>query len=254
MRAPLPDLVIIGSGAGGGLAAKILAEGGLKVLLLEKGENLFVGRDRPGGVGTNRCGNDELKFLHRDFIDQDPRIEPRTYRASEGDADVFVGKVNTLSTTVGGSTVDYAATYPGQVRSIVISSTPCYSKEPMTELNRRVFPEGFHMLEPEWQEKLKEWHGDDYTEIFYNQFIKFGGEYGKDVFDLRPVLPAVECPFLILYPDRSSIFDVEQGVMFYRHLPAGELSVLPNCGHNAYEYYPREYIRQVLRFYERHGF
>ncbi len=150
--------------------------------------------------------------------------------------------------------VDYAAAHPEQVKSIVMSSTQCYSQEPMTEVNRRVLPEGFHTLETELQAKLKDWHGADYTEAFYNQFVKFGGEYGTGVFDLRPVLSSVACPVFILYPDRSSIFNVEQGVMFYRHLSAGELSVLPNCGHNTYEYFPQEYIRQVLNFYQRHGF
>jgi RND superfamily putative drug exporter len=33
MRLTNPDAVIIGSGAGGGIAAKVLAEGGMKVLL-----------------------------------------------------------------------------------------------------------------------------------------------------------------------------------------------------------------------------
>ena len=125
--------------------------------------------------------------------------------------------------------VDYAAAHPGQVKSIVISSTQCYSQDPMTEVNRRVFPKEFHMLEPEWQAKLKDWHGADYAEAFYTQFIRFGGEYGTGVFDLRPVLPSVACPFLILYPDRSSIFNVEQGVMFYRHLPAGYLHFYIFC-------------------------
>jgi choline dehydrogenase-like flavoprotein len=106
-----PDVVIIGSGAGGGIVAKILAEEGLKVLLLEKGENHFAGLDLPGNNVRNRLGNDELKFVHRDFIDQDPRIEPRTYRSSEGD-EPFVGKVNSLAATVGGGTIHYDGNSP----------------------------------------------------------------------------------------------------------------------------------------------
>lgn len=106
-----PDVVVIGSGAGGGVAAKVLAEGGLDVLLLEKGDNCFVDLDHPGEAPGNVFSNDELKFVHRDFIDQDPRIEPRTYRRTEGEP-VFVGKVNTLATTVGGGSNHYDGNSP----------------------------------------------------------------------------------------------------------------------------------------------
>jgi pimeloyl-ACP methyl ester carboxylesterase len=67
-------------------------------------------------------------------------------------------------------------------------------------------------------------------------------------------VPSVSCPALVLYPDRSFLFPVEQGVSFYRHLPKGELAVLPNCGHNTYEHRPKDYVRHVLQFYRRHDF
>jgi choline dehydrogenase-like flavoprotein len=111
MKLANPDVVIIGSGAGGGVAAKVLAEGGLKVLLLEKGANYFPGLDQPGVLPPNRLGNDEVKFVVRDFIDQDPRIEPRTFRKKAGDA-VRIGKVNSLATTVGGGTLHYDGNSP----------------------------------------------------------------------------------------------------------------------------------------------
>ena len=39
------DVCIIGSGAGGGMAAKILTEGGLSVALLEAGPDVHPGKD-----------------------------------------------------------------------------------------------------------------------------------------------------------------------------------------------------------------
>lgn len=150
--------------------------------------------------------------------------------------------------------VDFATAYPEKVKTITISSTQCYSKVTMVELNREKFPKSFRDLHPALQAKLHDWHGEDYAEPFYNQFRSYGGEYGKDFFDLRPLLPGITCPFLILYPDRSFIFEVEQGLAFYRHLPNGELAVLPNCPHNTYEHYPEAYAAHVLQFLERNGY
>ena len=95
------------------------------------------------------------------------------------------------------------------------------------------------------------WYGEDHAEPFYNQFIRFGGAYGKDVFDLRPVIKRVVCLTFVLYPDRSFLFDVEQGVAFYKNLANGELTVLPDCGHNNYEQRLEEYIRYILYFLEK---
>ena len=100
------------------------------------------------------------------------------------------------------------------------------------------------------REKFVHWHGEE-AEASFNRFRLYGGAYGKDYFNLRPTLRRVACPSLVIYPDRSAIFDVEQGVAFFRHLPYGELMVLPNCGHNTYEERPQEYTRAVLDFMAR---
>lgn len=150
--------------------------------------------------------------------------------------------------------IDYAVKFPDRVRTIVTSSTQCYSEIPMSEFNKPKFPNVFQELESELKEKLIEWHGKDRAEPFYNQFRRYGGAYGRDVFDLRDLLPHVICPALVLYPDRSFLFDAEQGVALYRHLPYGELAVLPKCGHNTYEHQPKEYVHHTLRFLKRHQY
>jgi pimeloyl-ACP methyl ester carboxylesterase len=150
--------------------------------------------------------------------------------------------------------VEFAIKYPDQVKTMVISSTQCYSKVRMEELNRMLFPKTFDELEQEVKKKLINIHGEERAEPFYNLFRQYGGAYGRDVFDLRSRLRYVNCPTLILYPDRSMLFEVEQGIELYRHLKNGELAVLPKCGHNTYEEQPGEYLRIILNFLKRHGF
>ena len=148
--------------------------------------------------------------------------------------------------------IDFASRYPKRVKTVAISSTLCYSKDTIPRLNKVDFPKPFDELEAALQKKLMEWHGADHAESFFNQFRDRGGSYGTGMFDIRPLLPSVDCPTLVLYPDRSRLFEVEQGVAFYRHLPKGELAVLPRCGHNTYEQQPMEYVHVLLGFLKRH--
>jgi pimeloyl-ACP methyl ester carboxylesterase len=146
--------------------------------------------------------------------------------------------------------VDYSIKYPGQVKTLSTSSTQCYSEMPMEQMTAMKFVSKFVDLPPSLQDKMRDWHGER-AEAAYNQFAKYGGAYGVGYFDLRPVLPFVPCPTLIIFPDRSSIFDVEQSVAFYRHLIKGELAVFARCGHNTYEQRPEDYVHTLLAFIDR---
>jgi pimeloyl-ACP methyl ester carboxylesterase len=145
---------------------------------------------------------------------------------------------------------EYAAAYPERVSSIVMSSTLCHSAVTMAEFNASKFLKSFGELDPEMREKFISWHGER-AESLFEQFRKWGGMYGKSYFDIRPVLPHVQCPTLILYPDRSFLFEVEQGLAFYRNLPNAQLAVLPDCGHNTYDEQPEAYARHVADFLTR---
>jgi pimeloyl-ACP methyl ester carboxylesterase len=198
------------------------------------------------GYGLSERGGDFPEFYVSEGFRPESVIEMEELKAQ-----LEIGPCHLVGQCEGGVVaVDYAALHPDQVSSLVTSSTQCFSKVPMTALNHVKFPKAFRELGPDLREKFIDWHGED-AENAFNQFRLYGGAYGKDYFDLRNKLRSVMCPALVIYPDRSAIFDVEQGVAFYSHLPCGELMVLPNCGHNTYEERPREYVRAILDFMTR---
>ena len=199
------------------------------------------------GYGRSEKGSDFEAFYVSD------RFRPESVKELKQLLDTLgLDKVHLVGQCEGGVVaVDFAAKFPQRVLSLVTSSTQCFSQIPMTEFNSIKFTKTFQELEPDLRDKLIQWHGQEYAEQFFNQFIRYGGAYGRDVFDLRPVLLKVICPALVLYPDRSFLFDVEQGVAFYKHLSNGELAVLPRCGHNTYEQQPGEYVRHLINFLKR---
>ncbi len=150
--------------------------------------------------------------------------------------------------------VDVAVTYPERVKTLMTSSTLCYGEVSMETFNAAKFPRRFHELGEDLRKKMIAWHSEEYAGKFYEQFCRYGGAYGRDKFDLRPQLQKVRCPSFVLYPDRSFLFPVEQGVAFYRHLKEGELAVLPKCGHNTYEQQPKAYVSHLIDFLRRHPF
>src|SRR4029450_6582200 len=100
------DVLIIGSGAGGSARASGPHTAGLKVLILEAGDNNFPGLDDPTpGMPVPRYGNDELKASVRLWDRQDPIIEPRTWRQSEAATARPDPDGNILNTSVGGTTI-----------------------------------------------------------------------------------------------------------------------------------------------------
>ncbi|MBK7977647.1 MAG: GMC family oxidoreductase [Deltaproteobacteria bacterium] len=101
------DVVIIGSGPGGGSAVRVLADAGLTVCILEAGNNYFLGLDDPRpGFPIPLFSSDELKLSTRGLVSQQTRVEPRTFRESVAQGKrTYVGEVNNLPKAVGGGQI-----------------------------------------------------------------------------------------------------------------------------------------------------
>ncbi|MGC8659185.1 MAG: alpha/beta fold hydrolase [Desulfomonilaceae bacterium] len=212
-----------------------LVENGYKVICYDR-----------RGYGQSNGGKDFLDFYVSDQFLPASVSDLESFRHWLGiDSFYLVGQCEG-----GVIAADYAVKYPDRVKNIVISSTLCYSACPMSEFNFSKFTKSFDELDESLQNKLTMWHGDN-AKPFFEQFRNYGGAYGKDYFDLRPTLSQVGCSTLVLYPDRSYLFEVEQGVAFYRSLPRGELAVIPDCGHNTYDEQPEEYVSQIVKFFSR---
>lgn len=95
------DVCIVGAGATGGTTAKVLAEAGLKVVVLEKGPRM-----KP-----ENFSGDELKYVNRNYLWPDPKISPRTVRADE-QAEAKRFQFSPTPQMVGGGTVHWAGWVP----------------------------------------------------------------------------------------------------------------------------------------------
>lgn len=103
------DAIVVGSGAGGGVVAGVLAANGWKVALVEKGRNPWPALDAPELRGS-LFGNDEVKIA-RFFAWQDPLVEPRRFRDSPT-GEFRTREFQSLGVCVGGGTVQYDADSP----------------------------------------------------------------------------------------------------------------------------------------------
>jgi choline dehydrogenase-like flavoprotein len=103
--------IVIGSGAGGSIAAMELAQAGWDVVVYEKGPNYFTNLAGPGPFGT-LFSNDDLKMNVRYFAGPDPLTCPRTWRPDASTPVQHTGAVDELPQTVGGGSVHWDAKVP----------------------------------------------------------------------------------------------------------------------------------------------
>ena len=93
------DVVIVGTGAAGGILAAELAKAGMEVIALERGPRLKT---------SDFAGQDELRFFQRQDTRPDAKRQPVTWRPNANERATPLGILN-YGNQAGGGTVHYGA-------------------------------------------------------------------------------------------------------------------------------------------------
>jgi pimeloyl-ACP methyl ester carboxylesterase len=162
-----------------------------------------------------------------------------------------IEKAQLCGVCVGGAiALLFGARNPERTARVVVAGTSCYGEETTLLKALRVFPSP-EELPADWLQELVHCHGRLYARKLYRIFYKAIREengYPFKGYDLRPILPRVECPVMVVYGDRDPLFDFEQALIMYRHLPDADLCIIPRCGHLPNEERPQDFNREVLSF------
>ncbi len=94
------DFLVIGAGAAGGVVAKELATAGFDVVVLEQGPYLH----------EKDYSHDEIKYSFLPGLTNDPKIQPITYRKSEGETARPIKAIE-YGRQVGGGSVHFTGNY-----------------------------------------------------------------------------------------------------------------------------------------------
>jgi pimeloyl-ACP methyl ester carboxylesterase len=168
--------------------------------------------------------------------------------------EIRVGRVHLCGICVGGAiALLFAAQNPSRVGQIVTAGTCCFGEEKMSSRALKLYPRP-EDLPDNWSQELAKHHGEEYARNLYRIFyqaIRDENGYPFKGYDLRPILPAVKSPVLVIYGDNDNLFDIEQALAMYRQLRRARLCVIPNCGHLPNEERHEDFNREVLRFFRR---
>jgi class 3 adenylate cyclase len=175
-------------------------------------------------------------------------------------------RVALFGTGIGGSlAMVFAATYPERTSALVLlNSTARSSAAPD-------YPFG---IDREWRERTEramrqswgqaailqlqapELAGDSRFRDWYGRFERYGASPGIALavlrmvhdLDVRHVLPAIQCPVLILHRAGDAIVRVEHGRYLAEHIPGARYIELPSEGHAFWSGDPDPILGEIQQF------
>jgi pimeloyl-ACP methyl ester carboxylesterase len=165
--------------------------------------------------------------------------------------EIRVDRAHFCGICVGGAiALLFAAQNPLRVGRVTVAGTCCFGEEKIASKALKLYPRP-EDLPDNWAQELADHHGATYARNLYRIFyqaIREENGYPFKGYDLRPILPSVRSPVLVIYGDRDGLFDLEQALAMCRHLPNAHLCIIPNCGHLPNEERHEDFNREALGF------
>jgi proline iminopeptidase len=107
-----------------------------------------------------------------------------------------------------------------------------------------------HPDRPETRERIEQWTKKLTTNLAAAKVWESGL---WQTIDLRPLLPKIQCPLLVIAGEDDLICGPAQAGMIARDVPAATLVIIPECGHNPEIEAPQELRRAILDWTESFG-
>jgi len=166
--------------------------------------------------------------------------------------EIKVDRAHLCGICVGGAIVLlFAAKNPSRVDRITVAGTCCFGEAENSLRALKFYPDP-DQLPPVWLRELAEHHGDAYGRDLYRVFhqaIREENGYPFNEYNLRPILPQVNSPVLVIHGGRDNLFTLEQAFTMHKLLRKARLCIIPSCGHLPNEEKPEEFNREALGFF-----
>ena len=168
--------------------------------------------------------------------------------------EIKVDRAHLCGICVGGAiALLFAVKNPSRVNDVTVAGTCCFGEAETSQKALKLYPTPDE-LPSDWLRELAEHHGETYGKDLYRVFyqaIREENGYPFEEYDVRPILPQVKSPVLIIYGDRDNLFDLKQAYAMQRHLQKARLHIIPSCGHLSNEEKPEDFNRETLGFFRR---
>lgn len=157
-----------------------------------------------------------------------------------------LGPVHLVGHSMGGQiSVHLAATFPERLRKLVLVDS---AGIPRPLHPRALVRAAFSLVPPRtWGNPLfLPTIAGDALSAGPRTLIRATSHILRD--DVRPLLPSIQAPTLVLWGERDTIVPVDHAREFHRMIPDAKLVILRGAAHNAMVDRPRTFNRLVLRF------